>query len=137
MTRDFRVGDWLVEPDLNRISRADKTISVEPKIIEVLVCLASHPGEVLPKEKIIRTVWPDTFVSDGIITYSISELRKAFGDDAKDPRVIQTIPRRGYRLIAPVTNQPSAVRAQASVAVLAFTDMSPQKDQEYFCEGIA
>jgi len=137
MTRDFRVGDWLIEPDLNRIRREEKVVPIEPKIIEVLVCLASRPGEVLPKEKIIGTVWPDTYVSEGVLTYSISELRKAFGDDAKEPRIIQTIPRKGYRLIAAVTQVASAARSLPSIAVLAFSDLSPEKDQEYFCDGIA
>lgn len=135
MNREFRVGEWLVEPDLNRISKADRAIPVEPKVIEVLACLAEYPGEVLPKEKIIKAVWPDTFVSEGILAYSISSLRKVFGDDAKNPRIIQTIARKGYRLIAPVVGQ--ARRSRPSIAVLAFTDMSPNRDQGYFCEGIA
>lgn len=67
----------------------------------------------------------------------LAELRKALGDDAKNPRFIQTIPRRGYRLIAPVTEQGSAFKSQPSIGVLAFSDMSPEKDQEYFCDGIA
>jgi adenylate cyclase len=137
VSRAFRIGDWIVEPDLNRIRKAEKVIQIEPKIIDVLVCLAGYPGEVLPKEKIIRAVWPDTFVSEGILSYSISELRKAFGDDARNPSIIQTIPRRGYRLIAPVVHKEPAFKAEPSVAVLAFSDMSPERDQEYFCDGIA
>lgn len=138
MTRDFRVADWLVEPDLNRISRADKEISVEPKVLEVLVYLAEQPGGVIPQKTIIRKVWPGTFVSDDVLTYSISELRKAFGDDAKNPHIIQTIPRKGYRLIAPVTRQePPPLQSRPSIAVMAFLDMSPERDQEYFCDGIA
>ena len=137
MARAFRIGEWLVEPDLNRISRADKTVTMEPKVIEVLLCLAGNAGEVLSKKEIIKSVWPDTFVSDGVLTYSISELRKAFGDDAKNPQTIQTIPRRGYRLIAPVSEGHSAVKPRPSIAVLAFADMSPEKDQGYFCDGIA
>ncbi len=62
------------------------------------------PDDLLPKEKIIRAVWPDTFVTDEVLTNAISELRKAFGDDAKNPTFIQTLPRRGYRLIAPVSS---------------------------------
>ena len=137
MAREFRVGDWLVEPDLNRITRADRTVQVEPRVLEVLVCLASRPGEVFPKDKIIPLVWADTYVTDEVLTYSISELRKAFGDDARNPRIIQTIPRKGYRLIAPVVQLTPAAKPQPSVAVLAFSDMSPEKDQEYFCDGIA
>jgi adenylate cyclase len=137
MNREFRVGEWLIEPDLNRIARADRTITVEPKIIEVLACLADQPGEVLSKETILRTVWSGTYVSDGILTYYISELRKALGDDAKNPQIIQTIPRKGYRLIAAVTFPAPILKAQPSVAVLAFSDISLEKDQEYFCDGIA
>ena len=137
MARELQIGDWLVEPDLNCITRKKVKIPVEPKVIEVLVCLADYPGEVLSKEQIIQTVWPDTYVSEEVLRYSISELRKAFKDDAKNPRVIQTIARRGYRLIAPVTTKDPDSRTQASIAVLAFSDMSALKDQEYFCDGIS
>ncbi|MBN1566373.1 MAG: winged helix-turn-helix domain-containing protein [Acidobacteria bacterium] len=137
MSRDLWIGDWLVEPDLNRISKAGVQIPVEPKVIEVLLYLADHAGEVLSKKEIIQTVWAGTFVSKEVLSYSISELRKAFGDDAKNPRIIQTIHRRGYRLIAPVTQHAPTIKAQPSVAVLAFLDMSPKGDQEYFCSGMA
>ncbi|MBN2244080.1 MAG: winged helix-turn-helix domain-containing protein [Acidobacteria bacterium] len=138
MARELQIGEWLVEPDLNRITRGREKIPVEPKVIEVLVCLADYPGEVLSKEQIIRTVWPDTYVSEDVLRYSISGLRKAFGDDARDPKIIQTIARRGYRLIAPVVKKdPASRQAKASVAVLAFSDVSERKDQEYFCDGIS
>ncbi len=137
MARELRVGEWLVEPDLNRISRQGAVVSIQPKVIDVLLCLADHPGEVLSKEKIIRTVWPDAFVSEEVLSYSISELRKAFEDDARNPHIIQTIPRRGYRLIASVARLGVPAGSQPSIAVLAFSDISPEKDQEYFCDGIA
>jgi Tol biopolymer transport system component/DNA-binding winged helix-turn-helix (wHTH) protein len=103
MNGDFRVGEFLIQPELNTITGAGKTAHVEPKAMHVLVCLAEHAGDVLAKEKLIQLVWADTFVTDDVLTRSISELRKVFDDDAKEPRVIQTIPRRGYRLIAPVS----------------------------------
>ncbi len=134
---EFRVGDWLVEPNLNRIAAAGKEISLEPKAIEVLLCLAKNAGEVLSKKEIIKAVWADTYVSDGVLSYCVSELRKAFGDDAKNPRIIQTIPRKGYRLIAPVSEIQAAAKPPPSIAVLSFSDMSAEKDQGYFCDGIA
>lgn len=137
MTRAFRVGDWLVEPDLNCMTSGNKQVAMEPKAIDVLSCLVKHAGEVLTKKEIIKIVWPNTFVSNGVLTYSISELRKAFGDDAKNPQIIQTIPRRGYRLIAAVSEDQFGVETLPSIAVLAFSDMSPEKDQGYFCDGIA
>jgi adenylate cyclase len=136
MAREFRVDAWLVEPDLNSITSADTKVSVEPKVIEVLACLAEHPGDVLSKKQIMQAVWPNTFVSDEVLRYCVSELRKAFSDDAKNPHIIQTIARRGYRLIAKVARLVAA-DSRGSIAVLAFSDMSSTKDQEYFCDGIA
>ena len=106
MEGDFRVGNWLVQPQIGTITRGDITVHLEPKVVEVLVHLARHTEEVLPKERIIHAVWGDSFVTDEVLTNAISELRRAFGDDARDPHTIQTLPRRGYRLIATVT--PSA-----------------------------
>jgi len=98
----FQIGAWKVDPGLNAISCNGTTIRLEPKVMEVLVCLASQAGEAVPKETILKTVWPDTFVSDDVLIRSISELRRVFQDDARDPRFIETIPKRGYRLLAPV-----------------------------------
>ena len=103
MEQDFRLGPWLVRPTLNSVSRNDHSIRIEPKAMEVLVCLAEAGGSVVSKEKLIAAVWSDTpFVGDDVLTRDISELRRAFEDDAKSPRVIETIPRRGYRLLASV-----------------------------------
>lgn len=137
MPGEFKVGDWLIEPDLNRATRGGQVVQIEPKILEVLACLADHAGEVLSKERIVRTVWSGTFVSDGILSYSISELRKKLGDDARNPRIIQTISRKGYRLIAPVSRAAPNHKSQPSIAILSFCDMSSDKDQDYFCDGIA
>ncbi|MDA2923602.1 winged helix-turn-helix domain-containing protein [Acidobacteria bacterium AH-259-L09] len=98
MQGDFQIGQWLIQPQLNRIVGAEKETRLEPKAMDVLVCLAEHGVEVISKERIIQAVWPDTFVTDEVLTRAIWELRKAFEDNAKDPQVIQTIPRRGYRL---------------------------------------
>jgi len=122
----FQVGQFRVEPQLNTITNNGTVARVEPKVMHVLVCLAAQPGEVVPKEKLISTVWADTFVTDDVLTRSISELRKVFGDDSKEPRFIQTIPRSGYRLIAsvtdseplPVVNVPVATRKYSLSYVL-------------------
>ena len=103
MDTDFRVGQWLVQPQLNLIQGPDGSASVEPKAMDVLVCLAKQAGEVVSKDRLMQTVWAETFVTDEVLTNSIWELRKAFGDDAKNPKVIQTVFKKGYRLIAPVS----------------------------------
>jgi TolB-like protein/DNA-binding winged helix-turn-helix (wHTH) protein/tetratricopeptide (TPR) repeat protein len=102
MQGDFRLGQWLVRPKLNTVLADGRAIRLEPKFMQVLVCLADRPGEVVSKEELIRTVWVDTFVTDDVLTRAISELRRALGDDAKQPHVIETVARTGYRIIAPV-----------------------------------
>jgi FHA domain len=79
-----------------------ETAHLEPKVMEVLVCLAEHASDVVSKELLLRSVWPDTCVTDDVLTRAIFELRRVFGDEVRRPRVIQTIPKRGYRLIAAV-----------------------------------
>jgi TolB-like protein/DNA-binding winged helix-turn-helix (wHTH) protein/tetratricopeptide (TPR) repeat protein len=96
----FRIGHWRVEPRLNTVFRNGTSVHLEPKIMEVLVCLAGHAGEPVPKEKLLQAVWSDTFVTDDVLKRSISELRRVFEDDARDPHVIQTVAKRGYRLLA-------------------------------------
>jgi DNA-binding winged helix-turn-helix (wHTH) protein/Tol biopolymer transport system component len=101
----FRIGEvYHVEPSLNSVTGPAGSTRLEPKAMHVLVCLAEHAGQVVAKEQLIRTVWPDTFVGDDVLTRCISELRRVFGDDAKEPRFIQTIPKSGYRLIAEVSS---------------------------------
>ena len=99
---DFRLGDWLVEPSLNRISRGDSTIPLELKVMQVLVCLAENAGDLVSRQQLTDTVWATEFISDNTVTHAITELRNALGDDAKSPTFIETIHRRGYRLVAPV-----------------------------------
>jgi serine/threonine protein kinase/DNA-binding winged helix-turn-helix (wHTH) protein/Tfp pilus assembly protein PilF len=103
MKGDFRVSEHLVQPQLNRICSEGNEITVEPKVMEVLVCLARHPEEVMSKERILHTVWPDVFVTDTVLKRAIFELRRAFGDDVQNPSFIETIAKKGYRLIAPVS----------------------------------
>jgi len=114
MNGDLRVGMWLVQPGLNTISQNGTSRQLEPKVMEVLVCLAHHPGETLPKEHLLKTVWPDTFVSDDVLVRSISEIRRAFEDDARESKFIQTIPKRGYRLIAAVERVNGTAQATAA-----------------------
>jgi TolB-like protein/DNA-binding winged helix-turn-helix (wHTH) protein/Flp pilus assembly protein TadD len=98
----FRLGPWLVKPSLNTAVRNGTTSRLTPKAMEVLVCLAEHAGEPVPKEKLIERVWPDTFVGDDALKGLIAEIRRVLEDDAKEPRIIGTIPKRGYRLVAPI-----------------------------------
>lgn len=101
----FWVGDWFAEPLLNRVTKqdAETPVQVEPKVMEVLLCMAEQPGKTVTKDAFMRAVWADTVVTDDVLSRCISELRKTFGDDARNPDYIETIRKVGYRLIAPVT----------------------------------
>jgi eukaryotic-like serine/threonine-protein kinase len=102
MNQDFQLGPWTVQPSLNSISRNGGHLRLEPKAMEVLVCLAQSGGEVVSKEKLIGEVWAETFVGDDALIRCVSALRRALEDDPKSPRVIETIPKRGYRLLETV-----------------------------------
>ena len=84
--------------------------------MEVLVCLAENQGQLVSKEQLMQTVWANTFVTDDVLTRSISELRKSLEDDSKESTVIQTIPRKGYRLIAAV--QPVTKARRHNIAII-------------------
>lgn len=99
----FYVSDWKVEPLLHRVSREGRTRQVEPKLVDVLVYLARHAGKVVTRDQILTDVWPDTIVTDHALTRSISELRKVLNDDSREPSIIETIPKTGYRLVAPIS----------------------------------
>ena len=112
---DFRVAGWLVEPRLNAVARNGTTVHIEPKVMAVLVCLAQHAGQPVAKEELLQAVWPDTFVTDDVLKRSISELRRVFEDDARESRIIQTIPKSGYRLLVPVEPVQPAEEAATKV----------------------
>ena len=98
----FRLGDWVIEPRLNCVSRGDQSVHVRRQLIDLLVFLAGRPGQVVSKEEIFQGVWPGQFVAESGLARCISQLRDVFDEDPRDPKVIQTIPTRGYRLVAEV-----------------------------------
>ncbi len=115
MAQLFQIGSFIISPDLNRIedpvSIAPPT-QVEPKIMDVLVCLHDAVGEVVSREQILEQVWGETIVGDDVLTRAVGHLRKTLGDDPRQPQFIETIPRRGYRLLADsvsIPDQPTFV----------------------------
>ena len=98
----FRLGDWLVEPELNRVSRGGSSYQLALKVMDVLVFLAEHAGTTVPKHRIIDALWRTEFITENTLSQAIADLRRVFGDNARAPRYIETITKRGYRLIADV-----------------------------------
>src|SRR5205807_9321507 len=78
-------------------------LGLPPKAFDILLALVRQSGHVLEKRELIETVWPDTFIEENNLTQYISALRKALGDDRHEQHYIETVARRGYRFIAPVS----------------------------------
>jgi DNA-binding winged helix-turn-helix (wHTH) protein/tetratricopeptide (TPR) repeat protein len=109
----FRIGEYLVEPRQNRLVRGDTEVRLESRVMDVLVCLAERAGEVVSRETLNAQVWGNVVVTDQAVTNCISELRRHLGDGPTN-RVIETIPKRGYRLTATV--QPAGVATTPKLA---------------------
>jgi Tol biopolymer transport system component/DNA-binding winged helix-turn-helix (wHTH) protein len=103
----FRLGDWVVRPGLNRIQGPDAEIQVEPRVMQVLLRLAEHPGQVRSRLGLLEEVWGDAIVGEENLTRAISELRRIFGDQPRQPRFIETIRNHGYRLMVETEVLPS------------------------------
>ena len=122
----FLLGEWTVEPELNSLRKGALEHRVEPKVMKVLLTLVASGNHVVSKEKLIAAVWPDTFVSDDVLTRCISILRRITQDDSHAPHFIQTVPRTGYRLVAPILEIPSPDRLeQPRVPILAIDATVP------------
>jgi len=135
----FRLGDWLVEPSLNRVARGSQVAHLRPMTMDLLVLLADHAGQVVSKDAILRDVWRSKYVDESVLARSVGDLRRLFGDEAGRSHVIETIPKRGYRLLAPVVAQAEEQTARPSntVAVLPFVDLGHEGNQDYLCDGLA
>ena len=126
MRSRLRIGEWSADRATNELRRGRHRLRIEPKAMEVLMALARRPGEVVSREALLAELWPGVVVGDEALTQSIIKLRRAFGDQPKKPAYIETIAKRGYRLIAPVAEAPPAAperrayrRAGAAAAALA------------------
>jgi DNA-binding winged helix-turn-helix (wHTH) protein/tetratricopeptide (TPR) repeat protein len=98
----FRFGDWQIDPDSNTLRSEGASATVEPKAMDVLRYLCRHAGAVIPPEELLQACWGNAELGDNPIHKAITQLRRALGDSASEPRYIETVRKRGYRAIAPV-----------------------------------
>ena len=155
MARQVRFDRFRFDTETTRLWAGPQEVRLTPKAGAVMALLVARSGEPVTKEDLFASVWPDTAVSDDALTTCIVELRRALEDDARHPRFIETRHRRGYRFAATlslveegVASPPGQVArtGQAdrpanpdvvAIAVLPFADMSPRRDHDYLCEGLA
>lgn len=101
----FRLGPWLVQADLNRITGPEGAHQIEPRIMRVLLVLVEAGGGVVSRQDLLDEVWADTVVGEEILTRAVSELRRVFRDDPRRPAYIETIRQHGYRLLMPAVTE--------------------------------
>ena len=104
-------GPFRLDPDNACLWQGAQAWPLTPKAFGVLYHLVTHPDRLVTKDELFETIWPDTAVSEAALRVCIGELRKMLGDEARAPRFIATMARRGYRFLAPVTRQDPIVEA--------------------------
>src|SRR5262245_36690555 len=99
---ELRFGPFRLEVASERLWRATQELRLRPKRFAVLRYLVQHAGQLVTKDEILDAVWPGLAVDDGALTTCLREIRRVLGDDPRQPQIIETVHRRGYRIIAPV-----------------------------------
>ena len=99
---DFHVGPWRVQPQLNTIANGNRESRLSPKAMDVLVYLAQKSGQVVSKEELFRDLWSGVAVTDDALTRCIGEIRRAVNEDSHNPGFVETVPKRGYRVLPAV-----------------------------------
>ena len=102
-SKSFYIDNWHIDTEVNRLSFRNQEIKLESKVMDVLVYLADHAGEIVSREALERDVWAGKVVGYDSLTSTINKIRKAFDDDSRAPRYIETVSKKGYRLIAKVS----------------------------------
>src|SRR5438477_6921721 len=130
----IRFGTFELDVRGGELRKQGVKIKLQDQPLRILEMLLAHPGQVVTREELRSRLWPsDTFVDfDHGLNKAINKLREAVGDSADAPRFVETVPKRGYRFLQPMTN---AV-PEASIAVLPFLNLSSDPENELFADGI-
>ncbi len=149
----FLFENYTLDTDRRELRRDSERIAIEPQVFDLLVYLTQTRDRVVSRDDLIASVWGGRIVSDSTLTSRINAARKAVGDSGDDQKLIRTIPRKGFRFVAAVrtgsagpadasgSNEPSRTTLplpdRPAIAVLPFTNMSGDAEQEYFSDGIS
>ncbi len=138
-SRYYEFGPFRLDAGARLLSRGEQTVPLPPKVAETLLVLVQKAGEVVAKQELLDRVWPDTFIEEGSLARTISVLRKTLADAADGQEFIATLSKRGYRFTAKVTACEEGAATPAGkimLVVLPFDDLSGEKGEEYFNDGL-
>jgi TolB-like protein len=149
----FRFEEFVLDPERRELRRADDLVAVEPQVFDLLTYLVRHRERVVTRDDLLDAVWNGRVVSESTLASRINAARRAVHDSGEEQRLIRTVPRKGVRFVGEVIEmRPAAadagrpqVAAQAAlplpdrpaIAVLPFSNMSGEIEQDYFSDGIS
>lgn len=112
----FSFDDFLLDANTGELRRGGIPVEIRPKLFALLAYFVENADRLLEKHELISAVWADVHVGDGSLNRAVTELRDLLGDDPKEPRLIQTVPKRGYRFVAAVSASASTTEASRTVS---------------------
>jgi DNA-binding winged helix-turn-helix (wHTH) protein/Tol biopolymer transport system component len=122
-------GDFRLDPAEHLLTRQGQQVPLAPKVFDTLVILVQNAGQLITKDDFIKQLWPGVFVEEVALAQNISQLRKALGDSAEGPQMIQTVPKRGYRFTLPVRVERPSGKAEEKEALPDRTLATPSSDR--------
>lgn len=133
--------DFALDPQRRQLLRGSSPVSLEPQVFDLLLYLITNRDRVVSREDLFSSLWRGRVVSDSALSTRVNAARAAIGDSGMAQRLIQTLPRRGLRFVGAVREQPDGAASLATgdkpaIAVLPFTNLGGDPDQDYFSDGI-
>lgn len=128
----IRVGPWTAERASGLLRGESGEVKLEPKVMDLLWLLAANAGSVVSRERILAALWPDVIVGEDALARCISKLRLALGDDARTPRYIETIAKRGYRLLLNAVSESPSMQQDSPAAVSSQSTETSSRRRRYF-----